>query len=74
MDKTQTLIVEAVDEPPRCYGGPMWHGSMPHKGMVWSKWLKQPMPYIINYPDYRELIIVHSIVPYEPRKRARDEA
>ena len=38
------------------------------------QWLKQPMPYIINYPDYRELIIVHSIVPYEPRKRARDEA
>ena len=74
VDKTQTLIVEAVDEPPRCYGGPMWHGSMPHKGMVWSKWLKQPMPYIINYPDYRELIIVHSIVPYEPRKRARDGA
>ena len=38
---------------------------------MWSNWLKQPMPYIIDVTA-SELIVVHSIVPYEPRKRARD--
>ena len=36
-----------------------------------SNWLTQPMPYIIDVAA-GELIVVHSIVPYEPRKRARD--
>ena len=68
--KTQALIVEAVD-----HGAPgrMCACEMPHHGMMLASWLKQSMP-LTMYSDLSEdsMVILHSIVPYEPRKRTRE--
>ena len=74
--KTQTLIVEAVDEPPdreRPYSGKMSTLEMPHQGLVIKSWIGITMPHaILNPVDWSSMVILHSIVPYEPRKRVRD--
>lgn len=64
--KTQTLIVEAVD------GALMCPLAMPHHGMVLASWLKLSMPRAIPISHGEAFVILHSIVPYEPRKRARE--
>ena len=76
--QTQTLIVEAVDGlvDHRLYREPVkiaaWH--MPHHGMVLKSWLELPTPRVLtpNGGKSGSMYIIHSIVPYEPRKRARD--
>ena len=76
--KTQTLIVEAVDHLPDhpTMGAPakMSACAMPHHGMVLASWLKISTPGIICC-DHRDdsMVFLHSIVPYEPRKRARED-
>lgn len=62
---TQTLIVEAVDKPP----DHLFTRDMPNHGMVMKSWLKFSMPCIMNGNN---MIIIHSIVPYNPHKRARE--
>ena len=44
--------------------------DMPHHGMVFQRWIGTQMPHTISLDV--SLVILHSIVPYEPRKRARD--
>lgn len=75
--KTQTLIVEAVghlqDHPE--HGSPCKIHSIefPHHGMVLASWMKLPMPNVIVDPLYpSKLVVIHSILPYEPKKRLRD--
>ena len=76
--KTQTLIVEAVhalhmpDHPD--HGAPvrMCACAMPHHGMMLTSWLKLSMPRTMCIGE-DSMVIVHSIEPYEPRKRAREE-
>ena len=68
--KTQTLIVEAVDGLPD-------HPEaveMPNYGMMRKSWLKLPTPRVMYRDgDYEDsMLIIHSIVPYQPRKRRRD--
>ena len=76
--KTQTLIVEAVDRRPDHpeHGPPckMESVDMPHHGFVLASWMELSMPSVIprNCPC-SDLVIVHSIVPYEPKKRLRDD-
>ena len=82
--KTQTLIVEAVDELPDhpVYGFPskLCSEEMPNYGMMRKSWVKIKMPTVINTSDeYDEypmhdgpLYIIHSIVPYKSRKCTRD--
>ena len=73
--KTQTLIVDAVDEVP----GDPTHGlrykmsslDMPNYGMIHKSWLEIPMPRVM-YMGEDSMRIIHSIVPYESRKRTRD--
>ena len=68
---TQTLIVEAVDHPPDHIS----EGAMPYHGMVLASWLKLPMPCTMMQGinnRVSSLRVVHSIVPYEPRKRTRE--
>jgi len=67
--KTQTLIVEAVDHPHHLR---MCACAMPHHGMMLASWLKLSMPRTMSIGE-DSMVIVHSIVPYEPRKRAREE-
>ena len=73
--KTQTLIVEAVDGLPDhpVYGVPskMIAHDMPDDGMMLKSWLEIPMPRVM-YRGANSMRIIHSIVPYEPRKRSRD--
>lgn len=73
--KTETLIVESVDHLPdhSDHGAPhvMCARAMPHHGMMLASWLKLSMP--IMRIGEGSMVIVHSIVPYEPRKRAREE-
>ena len=73
--KTQTLIVEAVNEVPDhpVYGVPskMCALDMPNYGMMLKSWLKLSMPRVM-YMGEDSMRIIHSIVPYEPRKRRRD--
>ena len=73
--KTQTLIVEAVDGLPDhpVYGVPskMIAHDMPDYGMMLKSWLKLSMPRVM-YMGEDSVRIIHSIVPYEPRKRSRD--
>ena len=73
--KTQTLIVEAVDGLPDhpVYGVPskMIAHDMPDYGMMLKSWLKLSMPRVM-YMGEDSVRIIHSIVPYEPRKRRRD--
>ena len=73
--KTQTLIVEAVDGLPDhpVYGVPskMCAQDMPNYGMMLKSWLKLPTPRFM-YMGKDSMSIIHSIVPYESRKRTRD--
>lgn len=79
--KTQTLIVEAVNHLPdhpdhgSYRGAPhvMCAHAMPHHGMMLASWLKLSMPRTMSIDGEGSVVIVHSIVPYEPRKRAREE-
>ena len=70
--QTQTLIVEAVnlsDVPSsqRCLT------VLPLHGKMFKSWLKLAMPYGKSKDGCPgSMCIIHSIVPYEPRKRARD--
>ena len=48
--KTQTLIVEAVDERPNHrngHGGELSSMEMPHYGMVLKSWLELPTPRVL---------------------------
>ena len=73
--KTQTLILEAVDGLPDhpVYGVPskMIAHDMPDYGMMLKSWLKLSMPRVM-YMGEDSVRIIHSIVPYEPRKRRCD--
>ena len=73
--KTQTLIVEAVNELPDhpIHRKPivMSAQDMPNYGMIHKSWLEIPMPRVM-YMGEDSMRIFHSIVPYEPRKRSRD--
>ena len=44
---------------------------MPDYGMMLKSWLEIPMPRVM-YRGANSMRIIHSIVPYEPRKRSRD--
>jgi hypothetical protein len=77
--QTQTLIVEAVDELADCpefvlHPGKVCAGDMPHYGMVLKSWLKLAMPRVHDsyYGVSDSMIVIHSIVPYEPHKRSRE--
>ena len=72
--KTQTLIVEAVEHPPNYPGSQCKMDSidMPHHGMVLASWLELSRPNVVKNPrSPSELVVIHSIEPYEPKKRAR---
>ena len=73
--KTQSLIVEAVDAPPiGRYGSQICAIDMPHHGMILRSWTELTMPRAMKIRE-DDIVIVHSIVPYEPRnKRMRDNA
>ena len=81
--KTQTLIVEAVDERPdnpNGHGGKISCMDLPDYGMVLTSWVnhftKQPSTPLVMMPSDHmvygssdRMVIVHSIEPF--RKRAR---
>ena len=73
LSRTQTIIVEAVDEPPVMNedGDRLWCGHMPDHGMVLKSLVKQKMPYIFN--TKYTVIIVHSIEPYQKRGRSDED-
>ena len=67
-NRTQTLIVEAIDQ--RTYP----HFSMNimlDKGLIREDMLHLSLPCVRREDE--GLTIVHSIVPFEPRKRVRDD-
>ena len=72
---TQTLIVEAVDgRPDDEYGGKIPSMAMPNRGMILKSWVEQSMPFVMTNPNKRDyMTIIHSIVPYDHHKRAREE-
>ena len=65
-DTTQTLIVEAVepDHFTNCR-------DLINHGMVLKSYLKKSMPSVMNFGS--NMVIIHSIVPCNPHKRAREE-
>ena len=68
--KTQTLIVEAVDERPLDrFGHHMNTVDMPDHGLMYTGWIDMELPSVIGQDD--KMIIIHSIVSYDPYKRAR---
>ena len=69
-DLTQTLIVEKVDAATfnRMYGG---IGTLLNKGFITERWVESNMPLVFNYDT--NMLIVHSVEPYVPSKRAREE-
>ena len=68
---TQTLIVEAVDY--NYYNkSALCARHMPNHGMVLESWLNESFPFVIHGAD-DNMIIIHSIVPYNPHKRSREE-
>ena len=74
--KTQTLIVEAVEHRPAHpeHGATMTTIDMPHHGMVLASWIKLSMPHIIPpIMNPSKLVVIHSILPYEAKKRQRDD-
>ena len=72
LSRTQTIIVEAVDNPPVDENGdPLWHGSLPNQGKVLKCWVKHKMPYHIQ--TKHQVIIVHSIEPYQKRGRSDED-
>ena len=68
---TQTLIVEAVDYNYYNKSG-LCARHMPNHGMVLESWLKESYPFVIHGTD-DTMVIIHSIVPYNPHKRSREE-
>ena len=69
---TQTLIVEAVDgRPDDEYGCTIPCMAMPNRGLILKSWVKDSMPLVMTNQDY--VTIIHSIVPYDQHKRAREE-
>lgn len=68
--QTQTLIVEAVDRWPD--GHSRCTFAMPHEGMVSNSWLRYPLPYVLMRGQ-DSMVIIHSLVPYEPRKKRAHE-
>lgn len=70
--KMQNLIVEAVDTLPyNDRGVKMCALDMPNNGMVLASWVKMTLPFCILHGDVI-LVIIHSIEPYEMRKRDRE--
>ena len=72
-NKKQTLIVEAVDEKPvhPSNGGQKMNCvEMPDYGMMIKSWLTLSLPYPMMCGE-DSVVVIHSIVPYEPRKRMR---
>ena len=69
-DTTQTLIVEAVgldrlnDRHSNCR-------DLINHGMVLKSYVKMSMPTVMKFGS--DMVIIHSIVPYNPHKRAREE-
>ena len=73
--KTQTLIVEAVDERPNHpngHGGKLSTMEMPHYGMVVKSWVELSMPRVMMkdgpYDSKDHMVIIHSIKPYTPKR------
>ena len=72
--KTQTLIVEAVDERPDHPNGDTHFRSMemPHYGMVLKSWVEMSKPNVIMnngpYDSKDHMVIIHSIKPYTPKR------
>ena len=72
--KTQTLIVEAVDERPDHHNGDTHFRSMemPHYGMVLKSWVEMSKPKVIMnddpYDSKDHMVIIHSIKPYTPKR------
>ena len=69
--KTQTLIVEAVDklvDHPDGHGGKLSTIEMPHHGMVYTLWLKTSKPTVISLSRKDNMVIIHSIEPYTPKR------
>ena len=69
-DTTQTLIVEAVDYD-YFNKSTLCARDLPNHGMVLEGWLKKSYPFVIR--DDNTIVIIHSIVPYNPHKRSREE-
>ena len=74
--KTQPLIVEAMDhrpDHPEAESGNPWKMNateMPYHGMVLASWINNSCPCCLT-SNGSDLFVLHSIVPYEPRKRLR---
>ena len=67
---TQTLIVEAVDN--NYYNkSPLCARDLPNHGIVLESWLKWAYPSVMH--ENNNMYIIHSIVPYNPHKRSREE-
>ena len=72
LSRTQTIIVEAVDNPPVDENGdPLWHGSLPDQGKVLKCWVKHKMPYHIQ--TKHQVIIVHSVESFCKKRGRSDE-
>ena len=76
--KIQTLLVEAMEDLPDHpeHGSPckLKSTEMPHHGMVLASWMKLSMPHVIRDEfDPSKLVVIHSIVPYELKKRPRNQ-
>ena len=79
--KTQTLIVEAVDDVEVLnhleneYGGKLNTIGLPHHGIMWKGWLSLSKPAVLMdnnaFGRKDHMVIIHSIEPYTP-KRARE--
>ena len=73
-ERTQTLIVEAVNNLPDHpdHGPPhkMRSPDMPNHGMMLKSWLKSSKPFVL-WRGEDCMTIIHSIEPYH--KRAREE-
>ena len=65
---TQTLIVEAVERDVNCRGP--CARNMPNHGMMLKSWLGITTPFVTGGNN---MVIIHSIVPYNPHKRSREE-
>ena len=76
--QTQTLIVEAIDHlPDGEYGGKVEASQLPNRGLVLKSWVTRSTPFVMTpygcYDFKDHLEIIHTIEPYEPHKRAREE-
>jgi hypothetical protein len=74
--KTQSLIVETMDhrpDPSEAESGNPWKMNateMPDQGMVLASWINNSCPCCLT-SNGSDLFVLHSIVPYEPKKRLR---